>query len=63
MELDESSGALVENGLLVVIEFNRTRVLVSSEVGDEDSAASSDAFRFDLRFRGFTLTCKSSDTL
>jgi hypothetical protein len=40
IELDESSEGLAEKGLLVVMEFNRTRVLDRSEVGDEDSDAS-----------------------
>lgn len=48
IELDESSVGLVENGLLVVIEFNRIRVLDRSELGDEDSATSSEVLRVGL---------------
>lgn len=63
IEFDESSEGLAEKGLLVVMEFNRTRVFDRSEVGDEDSDASSEAFLFGLILCGLALVWKSSGTL
>lgn len=55
MELDESSGGLAEKGLLVVIEFKRTRVFDNIEIGDEDIDASSEVFLLDLYLCGLLL--------
>lgn len=62
IELDESSESLVEKGLLVVIEFSRTRVFDNSEVGDEANDVSSEAFLFDLYLCCLILTGTSLGT-
>jgi hypothetical protein len=56
IELDESSEGLVEKGLIVVMEFNRTRVFDNSEVGDEANATSSEVFLIGLGLRVLSLT-------
>ena len=44
IESDGSSEGLAKKGLLVVMEFNRTRVFDNSEEGDEANEISSEGF-------------------